>query len=71
MQCPDCGYEIDEVNESISVCPLCGTDPNDPNSQPDVTDHPMVVDALAELADMRREEAERMLHEEPASKLIN
>jgi len=31
----------------------------------------MVVDALAELADMRREEAERMLHEEAASKLIN
>jgi hypothetical protein len=71
MRCPDCGYDIDEVNESISVCPMCSTDPNDPNSRPDVTDHPMVVDALAELADMRREEAERMLHEEPASKLIN
>jgi hypothetical protein len=71
MQCPECGYEIDEVNESISVCPRCGTDPDDPNSLPDPMDDPMVVDALAELADMRREEAERMLHEEPASKLIN
>jgi hypothetical protein len=26
MQCPECGYEIDEVNESISVCPRCGTE---------------------------------------------
>jgi hypothetical protein len=30
-----------------------------------------LADALAELGDMRREEAERKLHEEPASKLIN
>ena len=70
MQCPDCGYEIDEVNESISVCPMCGTDPNDPNSLPDVTDHPL-VEALTELADIHREEAERLLREEPASKLVN
>ena len=70
MQCPDCGYDIDEVNESISVCPMCGTDPNDPNSRPDVTDHPL-VEALTELADIHREEAERLLREEPASKLVN
>ena len=27
MQCPRCGFAIDEVNESQPVCPLCGTDP--------------------------------------------
>jgi len=26
----DCGYEIDELNESQPVCPQCGTDPYDP-----------------------------------------
>jgi hypothetical protein len=32
---------IDQVNESQPVCPLCGTDPNDPNdSWPDPLDHP-------------------------------
>src|SRR5215831_14735851 len=35
--------------------PLCGADPHDPNLRPDVTDHPMVVDALAELADIYAE----------------
>jgi hypothetical protein len=65
MQCPDCGYEWDEVNESISICPRCGTDPNDPNSWPDPLDHPLVIDALAELPDIKCQEEERKLHEEP------
>ena len=71
MNCPDCGYDIDEVNESQPVCPRCGTDPYDPNSWADPMDDPMVADALAVLEDMRREEEERKLREEPASKLIN
>ena len=66
MNCPDCGFEIDELNESQPVCPRCGTDPYDPNS-PHPLDDP-IADALAELGDT---EAERKLHEEPASKLIN
>jgi hypothetical protein len=70
MQCPDCGLEIDELNESQPVCPRCGTDPYDPNCSPAPLDDPL-ADALAELEDMRREDAERKLHEEPASKLIN
>ena len=40
MNCPECGYEIDEVNESQAVCPRCGTDPYDPNSSP--LDDPLV-----------------------------
>ena len=66
MNCPDCGYESDELNESHPVCPGCGADPYDPNS-PHPLDDP-IADALAELGDT---EAERKLHEEPASKLIN
>lgn len=66
MQCPDCGYEIDELNESQPVCPRCGADLYDPNS-PDPLDDP-IADALAELGDT---EAERKLHEEPANNLIN
>ena len=66
MNCPDCGFEIDELNESQPVCPRCGADPYDPNS-PDPLDDP-IADALAELGDT---EAERKLHEEPTSKLIN
>ena len=27
MQCPRCGFAIDEVNESQPACPLCGADP--------------------------------------------
>jgi hypothetical protein len=69
MTCPDCGFEIDELNESQPVCPRCGTDPYDPNS-PSPLDDPL-ADALAELGDMRREEAESKLHEEPVIKLIN
>jgi hypothetical protein len=68
MKCPDCGYEIDELNESQPVCPRCGADPYDPNS-PDPLDDP-IADGLAELGDMHRAAAERKLHEEPA-KLIN
>ena len=67
MNCPYCGFEIDELNESQPVCPQCGTDPYDPNSYGRLDDP--IADALAELGDMRREEAERKLHE--ASKLIN
>ena len=67
MNCPNCDFEIDELNESQPVCPACGTDPYDPNS-PDPLDDPL-ADALAELGDMHREEAERKIHE--ASKLIN
>ena len=70
MNCPACGFEIDELNEYQPVCPRCGTDPYDPNSSPDPLDD-LIADALAELGDMPREEAERKLHEEPASKLIN
>jgi hypothetical protein len=40
MNCPDCGYEIDELNESRTVCPRCGTDPYDPNSS--ALDDPLV-----------------------------
>ena len=29
MQCLDCGFKLDRVNESQPVCPCCGTDPND------------------------------------------
>jgi hypothetical protein len=56
------------LNESQPVCPQCGTDPYDPNSWPDPLDDPL-VDALAELGDMHREQAERKIHD--ASKLIN
>jgi hypothetical protein len=42
MNCPDCGYEIDELNESQPVCPRCGADPYDPNSSRDPLDDPMV-----------------------------
>ena len=69
MTCPDCGFEIDELNESQPVCPQCGTDPYDPNSYGPLDDP--IADALAELGDMRREEAESKLHEEPVIKLIN
>jgi hypothetical protein len=68
MNCPNCGFEIDELNESQPVCPLCGTDPYEPSSSPDPLDDP-IADALAELRDI--EEPGRKLHEEPASKLIN
>ena len=61
MNCPYCGFEIDELNESQPVCPQCGTDPYDPNSYGRLDDP--IADALAELGDMRREEAERKLHE--------
>jgi len=70
MNCPNCGFEIDELNESQPVCPACGTDPYDPNSSSNPLDDP-IADALAELGDIHREEAQRMLHEESASKLIN
>ena len=70
MNCPNCGFEIDELNESQPVCPQCGTDPYDPNSTPGPLDDPL-VHALAELGDLHREEAERKLYEEPASNLIN
>jgi len=70
MNCPECGFEIDELNESQPVCPACGTDPYDPNSSSNPLDDP-IADALAELGDIHREEAQRMLHEESASKLIN
>ena len=40
------------------------------DSSPGPLDDP-IADALAELGDIRRQEAERKLHEEPASKLIN
>jgi hypothetical protein len=68
MTCPECGFEIDELNEYQPVCPRCGTDPYDPNSSPDPLDDPL-ADALAELGDMS--EADRKLHEEPAGKLID
>ena len=29
MQCLECGFEFDEVNESQPVCPCCGADPNE------------------------------------------
>ena len=70
MTCPECGFDVDELNESQPVCPRCGADPYDPNSASDPFDDP-IADALTELGDMHREEAERKLHEEPASKLIN
>ena len=28
MQCLECGFDFDEVNESQPVCPRCGADPN-------------------------------------------
>ena len=34
MHCPNCGFEIDELNESQPVCPSCGgTDPYDPSQR--------------------------------------
>jgi hypothetical protein len=66
MNCPNCDFEIDELNESQPVCPACGTDPYRSDSSP--LDDPL-VDALAELGDMHREEAVRKIHK--ASKLIN
>ena len=65
MNCPNCDFEIDELNESQPVCPQCGTDPYDPDSSPHPLDDPS-VDALAEPG----EEAERKIHE-ASSKLIN
>jgi hypothetical protein len=41
MNCPNCGFEIDELNESQPVFPSCGADPYDPNS-PGPLDDPMV-----------------------------
>jgi hypothetical protein len=32
MRCPECGFDIDERNESQQVCPRCGADPNDGES---------------------------------------
>jgi hypothetical protein len=29
MQCLECGFELDEVNESQPVCPRCGADSRD------------------------------------------
>jgi hypothetical protein len=29
MQCLECGFELDEANESQPVCPCCGADPNE------------------------------------------
>ena len=29
MQCLECGFDFDEVNESQPVCPRCGADPNE------------------------------------------
>ena len=28
MRCTECGFEVDEANESQIVCPRCGADPN-------------------------------------------
>jgi hypothetical protein len=42
MKCPDCGFDIDELNESQPVCPRCGADPYDSNSSADLLDDPMV-----------------------------
>ena len=67
MNRPDCGYEIDELNESQPVCPRCGADPYDPDSWGDDP----IVDALDDLEDIESLEEERELHEEPDSKLIN
>jgi hypothetical protein len=64
MNCPDCGFEIDELNESQPVCPRCGADPYDPNSSPDPLDDP-IADALAGLGDMPREEAQRTVGGRP------
>jgi hypothetical protein len=64
MNCPDCGFEIDELNESQPVCPSCGTDPYDPNSSSNPLDDP-IADALAELGDMHREEAEPSFTKSP------
>ena len=29
MQCLDCGFDLDEANESQRVCPCCGADPHE------------------------------------------
>jgi len=77
MKCPDCGYEIDEVNESQPVCPRCVTNPNDPNSCPVYDDSSLPLEeldarlALEKSLWRRRQEEERKLYEEPDSKLIN
>jgi len=68
MQCPECGYSIDELNESQPVCARCGADPNDLSS---LLDDPMVQDGLADFYDMQVEAGERALHEKPGNDLIN
>jgi hypothetical protein len=40
MQCLDCGFEFDEVNESQPVCPCCGADPDE---RPESTLDPELV----------------------------
>ena len=62
MQCPECGLDIDELNESQPVCPRCGADPSE-----DVMNDPMVQDAVEEAMDF----AERELYEKPGNDLIN
>ena len=57
MNCPYCGFEIDELNESQPVCPQCGTDPYDPNSSGPLDDP--IADELAELGDIEEPERSR------------
>ena len=47
MHCEDCGFPIDELNESQSVCPRCGGQPTDTYFNPADIDC-MVEDVLAE-----------------------
>ena len=70
MQCPECGFDIDELNESQPVCPRCGADPAGPSLE-DPMDHSLVQDALADGPDIMRWGAERQLYQNPGNDLIH
>ncbi|MGH9626737.1 MAG: hypothetical protein ACRD7E_00005 [Bryobacteraceae bacterium] len=67
MQCLDCGFEFDEVNESQPVCPCCGADPDE---RPDSTLGPELV-FLDMTADEFRSSARPISVITPGNDLVN
>ena len=71
MQCPECGFDIDEMNESQPLCPRCGADPFEP-AVDDIANDPSVQDGLAILEQIKQEDREReQLEKGPQNDLIN
>ncbi|MBV9084602.1 MAG: hypothetical protein JOZ62_18155 [Acidobacteriaceae bacterium] len=83
MLCPECGFEIDEANESQPVPPQCGADPDHSASseeqapladdlpytpEPDLS-LPDLDQAAADAAALREMDVEPVFH--PGNDLLN